>query len=69
MVCFRENLNYEFPDIQVNPIPLRTILEETVSEKFTISDKLWAGHQKISQRNKERGVGASCTISKFGQTI
>lgn len=57
MVCFRENLNYEFPDIQGVAIPLRSILEETVSDKFTISDKLWAGHQNRSKRNKERGVG------------
>lgn len=57
MVCFRENLNYDFPDIKGKPIPLGSILESAVSDKFTISDKLWAGHQKRSQRNKERGVG------------
>lgn len=57
MVCFRENIKYEFPVIQGQAIPLRSILEYNVADKFTISDKLWAGHQKRSKRNKERGVG------------
>lgn len=57
MVCFRDNINYEFPNIQGESIPLRSILEDNVLDRFTISDKLWEGHQKRSQRNKKRGVG------------
>lgn len=59
MVCFRKDLKvkFEFPDFSGDPIPLKMILEDQVSEKFTISDKLWAGHINRTKRNIERGTG------------
>jgi DNA (cytosine-5)-methyltransferase 1 len=59
MVCFRKNLNieYTFPKIEGSPIPLKTVLEKSVDEKYTISDKLWQGHINRTQRNLERGTG------------
>lgn len=33
------------------------ILEETVDEKYTISDKLWAGHQRRKAEHKVKGNG------------
>ena len=33
------------------------ILEENVDDKYTISDSLWAGHQRRKQEHKEKGNG------------
>lgn len=59
MVCFRDDLNsdFQFPEISGKPIPLKTILEDNVSDKYTISDKLWQGHINRTQRNLQRGTG------------
>lgn len=63
MVCFRENVIYEFPEIKGDPLPLRLILEEDILDRFTISSKLWEGHQKRSQRNEARGVGFTVKLA------
>ncbi|MFT5588219.1 MAG: DNA (cytosine-5)-methyltransferase 1 [Bradyrhizobium sp.] len=59
MVCFKKDLgvNFKFPSFEGNLLPLKSILEATPSPKFTISDKLWAGHIKRTQRNLDRGTG------------
>lgn len=59
MVCFRKDLNIEFnfPKLNNDPIPLKSILEKEADEKYTISDKLWAGHINRTKRNLERGTG------------
>ncbi|WP_372773864.1 DNA cytosine methyltransferase [Mangrovibacterium sp.] len=60
MVCFRDaTINYKFPSFEGEPIPLRSILENSVDEKYTISDRLWQGHKNRSKRNLERGTGFS----------
>ena len=38
-------------------MPLRSILERDVPEQFTISDGLWAGHQRRTKTNLARGTG------------
>lgn len=59
MVCFRKDLavNFEFPKFTGQPKPLRSILEENAAEAYTISDKLWEGHIKRTERNLDRGTG------------
>lgn len=59
MICFRKDLDieYVFPDISGDPLPLHSILEPEVSDKFTISDRLWQGHINRTSRNIERGAG------------
>lgn len=57
MVCVRDGGSFVFPDIKGAPLPLRSILENDVSEQFTISDNLWAGHQRRTRRNLARGTG------------
>lgn len=39
------------------PLPLSSVLEAHVDDSFTISDRLWQGHQTRSARNVQRGVG------------
>ncbi len=51
--------DYEFPFPEATGIPTRVgdILEEEVDEKYTISDKLWEGHQRRKIRNRNNGKG------------
>lgn len=39
------------------PTKVGDILEKTVNEKYTISDKLWEGHQRRKINNKKNGKG------------
>lgn len=58
MVCLRESgIQFKFPNFDGLPIPLKTILEPVVDDSYTISDRLWLGHQNRSIRNKARGTG------------
>lgn len=58
MVCFRDGIDdFSFPEDRDSSIPLKQILQNTVDDKFTISDKLWAGHQRRTASNLARGTG------------
>ncbi len=58
MVCFRDrNIEFEFPQFAGDVKKLRSVLEDKPLEEFTISDKLWAGHQRRTAKNLERGTG------------
>ena len=59
MVCVRSDLNldFDFPLFEGSSLPLRSILEESVDPKYTISDRLWLGHINRTQRNLDRGTG------------
>lgn len=64
MVCFREReINFDFPLFDGNPLPLKTILDDLVEDKYTISSKLWLGHQNRSKRNIERGTGFTTKVA------
>ena len=73
MVCLRDTeKKFDFPLIDGEAIPLKSILEKNVDEKFTISNKLWAGHQRRTKNNLARGTGftAFCAdIEKPSHTI
>lgn len=60
MVAFRDaekGETMDFPDLSGDPIPLRTALEQDVDEKYTLSDRGWAGHQRRTAANLARGTG------------
>jgi DNA (cytosine-5)-methyltransferase 1 len=74
MVCVRNDLEdtFSFPSIEGPALPLKSILETNVNESFTISTKLWEGHQRRTTRNLARGTGftAFCAdINKPSNTI
>jgi DNA (cytosine-5)-methyltransferase 1 len=73
MVCIRDDNNkFVFPKIEGIPLALKMILEEKVDDSFTISSKLWEGHQRRTQRNLDRGTGftAFCAdLDKPSNTI
>lgn len=80
IVGFDENyfnlcINYEFPYPEPTHIPTRLIdiLEENVDEKYTISDTLWAGHQRRKEEHKAKGNGFGFSLfnadSEYTNTI
>ncbi len=73
MVCLRDTDEiFDFPENNGEPLPLKSILEKKVDDQFTISDKLWAGHQRRTANNLARGTGftAFCAdINKPSKTI
>ena len=36
----------------------------TIDEKFTISDRMWTGHQKRKERNRQNGKGFGFSLFK-----
>jgi len=73
MVCIRnDHTGFQFPIIDGPPLTLRTILENRVDDSFTISSRLWEGHQRRTKRNLARGTGftAFCAnLDKPSNTI
>ncbi|MBB5186679.1 DNA (cytosine-5)-methyltransferase 1 [Zhongshania antarctica] len=59
MVAVRKDLNFtfKFPEFDGEPLALKSILESSVDESYTISDRLWQGHINRTKRNVERGTG------------
>ena len=51
------NINFEFPKPTNLPTRVGDILDDIVDEKYTISDKLWAGHKRRKEFNKSNGKG------------
>jgi len=54
---------FEFPDFGGSQLPLDSILETQVPDKYTISDKLWRSHQDRSERNVARGTGFTVKLA------
>lgn len=52
-----ENVTFQFPQPTLQPTKVGDILEENVDEKYTISDRLWEGHQRRKIENKKKGKG------------
>lgn len=65
MVCLRDQSNFDFPTVEGNELALKSILEKSVPEKYTISDKLWKGHQNRTKRNLSRGTGFTAFVANL----
>ncbi|MEX0622252.1 MAG: DNA (cytosine-5-)-methyltransferase [Candidatus Woykebacteria bacterium] len=58
MIGFRdEAINFEFPEIKDAKPKVRNILEAKVSDKYTLSDKLWKYLRDYAKKHKEKGNG------------
>jgi DNA (cytosine-5)-methyltransferase 1 len=57
IIGFLNDLPFEFPNPPKADIKLGQILDKEVDAKYTISDKLWAGHQRRKKEHKEKGNG------------
>jgi DNA (cytosine-5)-methyltransferase 1 len=50
-------VEFEFPEPTFTQTSVGDILDQHVDSKYTISDKLWAGHQRRKIENKKKGKG------------
>jgi len=66
-------IEFEFPKPLEKSVKLGNILEYEVDKKYTISDKLWAGHQRRKLEHKKKGNGFGYCMfneeSKYTSTI
>lgn len=52
-----DEIKFEFPTPINSTTRVGDILENKVDAKYTISDKLWAGHKRRKENNKKNGKG------------
>jgi len=73
IVAFKEFVPFSFPKPLNIPTSLGDILETDVDDRYTISDRLWAGHQKRKIQNRLKGKGFGYTLfneaSPYANTI
>lgn len=67
------SIEFEFPQKIEKKIKVFDILEKNVDKKYTLSDKLWAGHQKRKIEHQEKGNGFGYSLfdenSQYTSTI
>ncbi len=67
------DINFEFPKPSEKIVKVGDILDKRVDNKYTISDKLWAGHQRRKLEHKAKGNGFGYSIftheSEYTSTI
>ena len=73
IIGFKDNIDFVFPNELNSKTKVGDILEEYVDEKYTISDKLWAGHQRRKKEHRAKGNGFGYSIfdetSEYTSTI
>ncbi|HWQ96702.1 MAG TPA: DNA (cytosine-5-)-methyltransferase [Negativicutes bacterium] len=71
--CINDNYAFAYPRPVKKPTKLGDILEYEPNERYTISDRLYAGHLRRRKEHKERGNGFGFTIftpeSEYTNTI
>lgn len=66
IVAFRDPVSkFEFPELSGEPIPLKNALEKNVDPKYTLTDRGWAGHQRRTKTNLQRGTGFTAFEAKL----
>tara|TARA_R110000744_G_scaffold114988_1_gene215052 strand:+ start:3840 stop:4802 length:963 start_codon:yes stop_codon:yes gene_type:complete len=74
IVGFLDNsIEFEFPKPTIENTSVSDILENKVDSSYTISDRLWEGHQRRKRENKLKGKGFGYGIvdknSEYTNTI
>jgi DNA (cytosine-5)-methyltransferase 1 len=57
IVGFRDEINFEFPEIEDRKQKLKDILEKKVSSKYILTDHLWKYLQDYAVKQKSKGNG------------
>jgi len=57
IVAFKTPCAFQFPTPTKKETSVGHILEQAVADKYTISDRLWAGHQRRKADHKRKGNG------------
>ncbi|MHA3801597.1 DNA (cytosine-5-)-methyltransferase [Mycoplasma sp. VS30B] len=52
-----QNIDFKFPEPYNQKVNVGSILEKNVEDKYTISDRLWSGHQRRKEMHKQKGNG------------
>ncbi len=73
IIGFLGKTNFSFPKPSGIKTRLGNILDKKVDPKYTISDKLWAGHQRRKKEHREKGNGFGYSLfnhnSQYTSTI
>jgi DNA (cytosine-5)-methyltransferase 1 len=73
IIGFKDDVDFEFPKPLNKKTKVFDILDEKVDSKYTISDKLWAGHQRRKKEHAEKGNGFGYSLfdnnSEYTSTI
>lgn len=68
-----KNISFDYPKPLPLTIKLGDILEKNVANKYTLSDSLWAGHQRRKEQHKIKGNGFGYSLfnefSEYTNTI
>ena len=62
IVGFLDNVDFAFPKPIAELKKVGDILEKDVPKKYTISDKLWAGHKRRKEEHKQKGNGFGYSV-------
>jgi len=63
IIAFLDNdIDFKFPKKLNKKVKVGDILDTNIDEKYTISDKLWAGHQRRKLEHKAKGNGFGYSI-------
>lgn len=62
IIALKDQTSFDFPEGILTPTKVGDILEEEIPEKYTISDRLWEGHQRRKQEHKQKGNGFGYTL-------
>lgn len=57
IVALKHHNTFDFPTPTCERVKVGDVLDETVEEKYTISDRLWRGHQRRKAEHKKKGNG------------
>lgn len=67
------NVDFSFPEAKKKKTRVGDILEDSVDDKYTISDKLWEGHRERKIRHSKNGYGFGYVLfdrnSPYTQTL
>ena len=64
IVGFLNFFNFQFPKPPMNITKVKDILDSKVSDKYTISDKMWKNAKKRKERNRKKGNGFGFSLFK-----
>ena len=66
MVAWQPELaaDFTFPQPHNEPTKVGDILEDDVDEKYTISDRMWTGHQRRKREHRRKGNGFGYSLFK-----
>lgn len=64
IIGFLDDVDFDFPKSLNKEVEVGDILEDVVDDKYTISDKLWAGHQRRKKEHREKGNGFGYSLFK-----